>query len=104
VKRANGFGVLLDGVNSYVAEIGRRSALDPRIGHYSQLRTSNSVEPETNSGPEAGAPSIARLYRVAAGLSQWTDSEVQWLREHPEWLEYYSTIKDANEPTGAQLC
>jgi len=42
-----------------------------------------------------GAPNMARLYRVAAGLASWTPAELAWLDQNPEYKEYEQRIRDA---------
>jgi hypothetical protein len=40
-------------------------------------------------------PTPSRLYRVAAGLAQWTEAEEVWMLENPAWVVYELELRAA---------
>ena len=45
--------------------------------------------------PPNGPPDHARLFRIAAGLAQWTPQEMAWLRQNPKVLAYCDEVRMA---------
>lgn len=49
--------------------------------------------------PEVGInqfpPSMARMVRIASGISVWTPEEEAWLEENPQWRKYEVELRDA---------
>jgi hypothetical protein len=50
---------------------------------------------DENARPPELPPSHARVFRVAAGLDEWTPAERAWLKDNPKWLIYEQDFRDA---------
>ena len=60
---------------------------------------SQEHKPGQNSQPDSDEitfpPTHARLYRVAAGLAEWTPEEHAWLKQNPKWQRFEQEMRDA---------
>src|SRR5580704_16054353 len=54
--------------------------------------TTHKKTPEPN---EQIAPTIARIFLVAANVEHWTAAETQWLQQHPKYLTFEAELRAA---------
>ncbi len=76
---------------------GEEQARQQQSDNAAQQNAAKGADSQPAAEPYFYEPTHAKLFRVAAGLEEWTEREKEWLQKHPKWIGYERDLRQAIE-------